>query len=88
VGRNINLAPANDKDRAAKAYMERHRKRPTLDELKELSPGLLRIEIAQLCMDAALADNSEVLADAEALSVEPNPQPERIVELWNRLRSI
>jgi hypothetical protein len=88
VGRNINLAPANDKDRAAKAYMERHRKRPTLDELKELSPGLLRIEIAQLCMDAALADNAEVLADAEMLAMDPNPSPQRIAELWNRLRSI
>jgi hypothetical protein len=39
-------------------------------------------------MDAALADNAEVLADAEMLAMDPNPSPQRIAELWNRLRSI
>jgi len=44
------------------------------------------MEIAQLCVDAGLADNGEVLAEAEMLAMDPDPQPERIVELWNRLR--
>lgn len=65
--------------------MLKPKRRPTLDELKEMPPGLVMMEIAQLCVDAALADNAEVLASAEALSVEPDPQPERIVELWNQL---
>lgn len=66
--------------------MIRHKRRPTLDELKEMPLGLLRMEIAQLCVDAALADNGEVLAEVELLAMEPEPQPERIVELWNQLR--
>jgi hypothetical protein len=45
----------------------------------------LRREIAQLCVNAAIADHSEVLADAEILAMDPNPAPERIVELWNLL---
>lgn len=65
--------------------MKQPKRRPTLDELKAMPPGLVMMEIAQLCVDAALADNAEVLASAEALSVEPDPQPERIVELWNQL---
>lgn len=67
--------------------MKQPKRRPTLDELKAMPPGLVMMEIAQLCVDAALADNAEVLASAEALSVDPDPQPERIVELWNQLRA-
>ncbi len=66
--------------------MKRHKRRPTLDELKQMPVGLLRMEIAQLCVDAGLADNGEVLAEAEMLAMDPDPQPERIVELWNQLR--
>lgn len=64
----------------------RHRTRPTLDELKQMPLVSLRREIAQLCLDAAIADHAEVLADAEMLAMDPDPQPERIVEMWSRLR--
>ncbi len=67
--------------------MRQHKRRPTLGELKEMPTGLLRMEIAQLCVDAGLADNGEVLAEAEMLAMDPDPQPEKIVELWNRLRT-
>jgi hypothetical protein len=60
--------------------------RPTLDELKEMPLAHLRREIAQLCVDAAIADHAEVLADAEMLAIDPHPDPERIVELWSLLR--
>jgi len=66
--------------------MKQPKRRPKLDELKQMPAGLLRMEIAQLCVDAGLADNGEVLADAEMLAMDPDPQPEKIVELWNRLR--
>lgn len=66
--------------------MKRQRRQLTLDELKEMPPGLLRMEIAQLVFDAGLADNAEVHAEAELLMMDPDPQPERIVELWNQLR--
>jgi hypothetical protein len=66
--------------------MQQHKRRPTLEELKEMPTGLLRMEIAQLCVDSALADNGEVLAEAEMLAMDPDPQPEKILELWNRLR--
>jgi hypothetical protein len=66
--------------------MNRGKTRPTLDELKEMPLGHLRREIAQLCVDAAIADHAEVLADAEMLAMDPDPSPERIVELWNLLR--
>ena len=66
--------------------MSRHKTRPTLDELKKMPIGGLRAEIAQLCVDAAIADHAEVLADAEMLAMDPDPKPERIVELWNMLR--
>jgi len=66
--------------------MNRHKTRPTLDELKQMPLVSLRREIAQLCVDAAIADHAEVLADAEMLAMDPDPLPERIVELWNVLR--
>jgi hypothetical protein len=66
--------------------MQQHKRRPTLGELKEMPVGLLRMEIAQLCVDAGLADNGDVLAEAEMLAMDPDPQPEKIVELWNLLR--
>jgi len=58
-----------------------------LDELKQMPIRLLRAEIAQLCVDAAIADHAEVLADAEVLAMDPDPKPERIAELWTLLRS-
>ena len=64
----------------------RHRTRPTLDELKQMPLGRLRSEIAQLCVSAAIVEHAEVLADAEMLAMDPDPQPERIVELWSLLR--
>jgi phage tail protein X len=64
----------------------RQRTGPTLDDLKQMPLGHLRGEIAQLCADAGLADNAEVLAEAEMLAMDPDPEPERIVELWSRLR--
>jgi len=64
----------------------RSKTRPTLDQLKEMPIGALRTEIAQLCVDAAIADHAEVLADAEMLAMDSDPSPERIVELWNMLR--
>jgi hypothetical protein len=48
----------------------------------------MREEIAKICLSAGLADNSEVLAEAEMLAMDPDPQPERIVELWNVLRGV
>jgi len=51
-----------------------------------MSLAHLRGEIAQLCVDAGLADHAEVLADAEMLAMDPDPSPERIVELGNLLR--
>jgi len=66
--------------------MSRHKTRPTLDELKQMPLVSLRREIAQLCVDAAIADHAEVLADAEMLAMDPDPKPERIVELWNLLQ--
>ena len=66
--------------------MNPHKTRPTLNELEQMPLMSLRREIAQLCVDAALADNGEVLADAEALAMAPDPEPERIVELWRLLR--
>jgi hypothetical protein len=68
------------------SIMNRGKTRPTLSELKEMPVGLLRKEIAQLCVDAAIADHTEVLADAEMLGMDPDPSPERIVELWSLLR--
>lgn len=62
------------------------KRRPTLDELKQMPLGLLRMEIAQLVFDAALADRAELHAEAELLIMDSDPQPERIVELWNQLR--
>ena len=67
--------------------MKQPKRRPTLEELKQMPVGLLRMEIAQLCVDAGLADNGEVLAEAEMLAMDLDPQPDRIVELWNRLRA-
>ncbi len=68
--------------------MKQEKRRPTLEELKEMPPGLLRVEIAQLVFDAGLADNGEVQGEAEMMMMESVPQPERIVELWNRLRGV
>ena len=68
--------------------MQQHKRRPTIDELKEMPLGLLRMEIAQLVFDAGLADNAEVHTEAERLMLDPDPQPERIVELWNQLRGV
>jgi len=68
--------------------MTRQKTQPTLDQLKDMPLGLLRAEIAQLCVDAAISDHAEVLADAEMLAMDPDPQPERIVELWNMLRGV
>jgi hypothetical protein len=68
------------------SIMNRGKTRPTLSELKEMPVGLLRKEIAQLCVDATIADHAEVLADAEMLGMDPDPSPERILELWNLLR--
>lgn len=67
--------------------MKQDKRRPTLDELKEMPAGLLKIEIAQLCFDAGLSENYDIQSQAEMLSMEPDPQPERIVELWNQLRA-
>lgn len=67
--------------------MKQDKRRPTLDELKEMPTGLLKIEIAQLCFDAGLSENYDIQSQAEMLSMEPDPQPERIVELWNQLRA-
>lgn len=64
------------------------KRRPSLDELKAMPIGLLRMEIAQLVFDAGLADNAEVHTEAELLIMDPDPQPERIVELWNQLRGV
>ena len=66
--------------------MKQEKRRPTLEELKEMPPGLLRVEIAQLVFDAGLADNGEIQGEAEMMMMDPVPQPERIVELWTRLR--
>jgi hypothetical protein len=66
--------------------MSRHRTRPTLEELEQMPLVSLRREIAQLCVDAAIADNTEVLADAEMLAMDPDPEPERIVGLYDLLR--
>ena len=66
--------------------MTRHKTRPTLNELEQMPLMSLRREIAQLCVDAAIADHAEVLADAEMLAMDPDPKPERILELWNLLR--
>lgn len=65
--------------------MKQDKRRPTLDELKDMPTGLLKIEIAQLCFDAGLSENYDIQSQAEMLSMEPDPQPERIVELWNQL---
>lgn len=61
------------------------KRRPTLDELKEMPPGLLAMEVAQLCVDAAIAGQQDILTEAESMMLS-QPQPEAIVELWNRLR--
>ncbi len=61
-------------------------KLPTIAELQK-SPLKARKEaIAAICFQAGLADNGEVLAEAEMLAMDPDPRPEKIVELWNRLR--
>ena len=63
------------------------REHATVEEIKAMSRSEIRTEIATLCFTAARADNGEVLAEAEMLAMDPDPQPERIVELWNQLRS-
>lgn len=67
--------------------MQKEKRRPTLDELKAMPLDLLHMEIAQLCLDAGLADNADVLREAEHLMLDPAPSPEFIVELWNQLRA-
>lgn len=63
-----------------------HLHRPSLEQMREMSRSEIRTEIAALCFYSGLADNGEVLAEAEMLAMDPDPQPERIVELWNQLR--
>jgi hypothetical protein len=66
--------------------MQEHKRRPTLEEMKEMPDGLLRMEVAQLCVDATIAGCQEVLTDAEAMLLNVQLEPEAIVELWTRLR--
>jgi hypothetical protein len=61
---------------------------PTLAELEAATLRGMREEIAKICLSAGLADNAEVLAEAEMLAMDPDPEPERIVELWSRLRGV
>lgn len=63
------------------------KRRPNLEELRRMPAGLLKMEIAQICVDAALAERQEILTEAEAMLLNVEPQPEAIVELWSRLRS-
>jgi hypothetical protein len=62
------------------------KRRPTLEELKGLPRQLWRLEVAQLCEDAAGAGQDEILEDAELLMLEPDLTPEMIVELREKLQ--
>lgn len=66
--------------------MNKEKKRPTLAQLKSLPPDMWRLEAAQLFVDAEKGGNREVAEEADALLIDPDLTPERVVELWTKYR--
>lgn len=62
----------------------REKRRLTLDELKSLPPILWQLEIAQIWIDATGAGQVEIAGEADSLS--PDPTPEKIVALGEKLQ--
>lgn len=65
----------------------KEKKRPTLEQLKSLPPELWQLEVAQIGVDAALADNDQIEGEAITLMDDPELTPEMVVELREKLRA-
>ena len=66
--------------------MSREKRRPTLEQLKVLPLEMWQLEVAQIGVDANLAEQSEVEDEAIRLMDDPNLTPEMVVELREQLR--
>lgn len=66
--------------------MKREKRRPTLEELRCLPLELWQLEVAQIGVDANLAEQTEIENEAIRLMDDPNLTPETVVELREKFR--
>lgn len=64
----------------------REKKRPTLEQLKEMPVELLQLEVAQIGVDASLADQNQIESEAIILMDSPDITAEKVVALRDRLK--
>jgi NADPH-dependent 2,4-dienoyl-CoA reductase/sulfur reductase-like enzyme len=67
-------------------FMQKEKRRPTLEELRALPVELWRLETAQIAVDAGLAGVTGIEIEADMLIDDPHLTPEKVVELRERLR--
>lgn len=65
--------------------MKKEKKRPTLEELKELPPIIWRLEVAQVAADAAETGDGELEDAATEMLSDTDLTPEKVVALRARL---
>ncbi len=63
------------------------KKRPTLEQLKELPRELLFLEAAQIGVDAAIAGQLALEIEATNLMDNPEISPEKVVALREKLKN-
>jgi hypothetical protein len=63
------------------------KKRPTLEELRELPVELWRLEAAHIAVEAGESGVTGIEIEADGLIGDPDLTPEKVVELRERLRS-
>lgn len=63
------------------------KKRPTLEQLKEMPVELWRLEVAQIGVDAAQASLGLIESEAVALMGDSEISPEKVVALREKLKN-
>jgi hypothetical protein len=68
----------------------REKRRPTLEELKEMPVDLWKLELAQIDVDAEAAGRKDVREEVwQVLLMGPvDDTPDQIVALWEKLHSV
>jgi hypothetical protein len=66
--------------------MSREKRRPTLDELKDLHPSVWYLEMAQIVVDAEAAGLEEIKQETLSVWMFQPLTPEKVVELREKLQ--
>jgi hypothetical protein len=64
----------------------KEKRRPTLEELRDLPADLWRLEAAHVAVEAAESGMTGIEIEADRLMCDPDLTPEKVVELRERLQ--